>query len=111
MLGIEYDYSMGYATHLGFRAGTSHSFVWYDLLREKTTELNVTPFCFMDATAHYELKLSADEAFSRLHAMQQLLQKINGTLITVFHNFSLGTDKEWEGWQEKYASFLHSILP
>lgn len=109
-LGIEQDYSMGYATHLGFRAGTSHSFTWYDLLHETTTNLSVTPFCFMDATAHYELKLSAEEAFSRLEAMQQQLQKINGTLVTVFHNFSLGTDNEWEGWQERYALFLQSIV-
>jgi hypothetical protein len=108
-LGIELDYSMGYATHLGFRAGTSHRYSWYDLLHETATELTVIPFCFMDATAHYELKLNAVEAFDRLTAMQQRLQKINGTLITVFHNFSLGTDKDWEGWQEKYTLFLQSM--
>lgn len=105
-LGITEDYSMGYGTHLGFRAGTSQPFPWYDLEQEQATELMVVPFCFMDATAHYELGLTAEAAFERLHAMAGILQKVNGTLVTVFHNFSLGTDPEWPGWREQYALWI-----
>lgn len=107
--GITHDYSMGYATHLGFRAGTAHSFPWYDLLQESATGLRITPFCFMDATAHYELQLSAPEAFDRLYEMSSTLQQTGGTLTTVFHNFSLGTAQEWDGWKELYEQLFRRV--
>ncbi|PZF72946.1 hypothetical protein DN068_11080 [Taibaiella soli] len=107
--GITADYSMGYGAHLGFRAGTGNSFNWYDLQKEEETSLRVYPFCFMDTTAHYEQKLTPDLAFERLRQMALRLQNCNSTLITVFHNFSLGTDPEWKGWHNAYERFLRFI--
>lgn len=105
-LGIQQDYSMGYGTHLGFRAGTSRPFYWFDLEKNEQTTVQVFPFCFMDTSAHYELKLSTDEAFLKLGNIKSELEKIGGLLITIFHNFSLGTDQEWNGWSDAYAKFL-----
>ena len=104
--GITDDYSMGYGTHTGFRAGTSHSFLWYDLANEETTALHIHPFCFMDTTAHYDLKLSPSAAFERLRLLEETLQKLGGRLTTIFHNFSLGTDIEWRGWRQAYEEFV-----
>lgn len=102
------DYSMGYGSHLGFRAGTGSSFLWYDLIKEKTTPIRTHPFCFMDTTAHYEMGLSVEQAFATLNAMRHILQQCGSTLVTVFHNFSLGTDQEWTGWNEAYGEFMGS---
>ncbi len=104
--GITDDHSMGYGAHLGFRAGTGSSFLWYDLENEATTALRVHPFCFMDTTAHFENKLNAQQAFEKLAAMARLLQRTGSTLTTVFHNFSLGTDDQWRGWKQAYEQFL-----
>lgn len=104
--GIRKEYSMGYATHLGFRAGTSQPFSWYDLRAEQQTGLQVFPFCFMDTSARFELGLSAAQSFEKLHQLQSTLQHTGGLLITVFHNFSLGTDPGWQGWRERYAAFI-----
>jgi len=41
--GFTDEYSMGYGTVNGFRASTSHSFLWYDLEKETTTDLRVHP--------------------------------------------------------------------
>lgn len=107
--GITEDYSMGYGTHLGFRAGTGSSFMWYDLEQDLKTNLRVFPFCFMDTTAHYEAGLTTQQAFEKLEAMSKLLEQTGSKLITVFHNFSLGTDDEWTGWRQAYELFLHSM--
>jgi hypothetical protein len=104
--GITDDYSMGYGSHLGFRAGTGASFYWYDLQKETTTSLRIHPFCFMDTTAHYEQKLNVQDAFNKLHAMAHILEQTGSTLVTVFHNFSLGTAHEWKGWRHAYETFL-----
>lgn len=104
--GIQADYSMGYSTTFGFRAGTSHSFLWYDLKNEQVTTLRIYPFCFMDTTAHYDLELSVGEAFKQLETMKEKLQQTGGVLTTVLHNFSLGTDAEWKGWSNAYEHFI-----
>jgi hypothetical protein len=105
--GITDDYSMGYGAHLGFRAGTGSSFMWYDVERDVVTTLRIHPFCFMDSTAHHEQKLTVGEAFDALKTMGCILQKTGSTLTTVFHNFSLGTSREWKGWRQAYEHFLH----
>ena len=104
--GITDDRSMGYSTALGFRAGTGHSFLWYDLQNETTAALRIHPFCFMDTTAHFDLKLSPEESFFRLRQMWDSVQSCHGALTTIFHNFSLGSDAEWVGWRDAYAGFL-----
>jgi hypothetical protein len=106
---ITQDYSMGYGTHLGFRAGTGSSFLWYDLEHDVATQLRIFPFCFMDTTAQYEVKLTATEAMERLQAMTRILQRTGSTLITVYHNFSLGTDEGWKGWRNAYEQFVESV--
>jgi hypothetical protein len=106
--GIKEDYSMGYGSQLGFRAGTGNSFLWYDVANETITTLRVHPFCFMDTTAHYDMKLSVSEAFERLNAMRTLSEKTGSVMTTIFHNFSLGTDPEWKGWRHAYEHFLQT---
>ncbi len=104
--GIEADFSMGYSTYFGFRAGTSHSFLWYDLTDEYVTTLRVHPFAFMDSTAHYDLGLPAEDAFSRLRQMCARLEPCGGRLVTILHNYSLGTEPEWNGWRQAYERFV-----
>lgn len=107
--GIKDDYSMGYGTALGFRAGTGQSFSWYDLEKEEVTPLRIHPFCFMDTTAHYDLGLDRASAFSRLRQMKDRLEACGSVLTTVFHNFSLGTEPEWGGWRESYEQFILAL--
>ncbi|WP_276132916.1 polysaccharide deacetylase family protein [Polluticoccus soli] len=109
-IGISNDYSMGYGTHLGFRAGTGQSFFWFDIQSDKQSPLRVHPFCFMDTTAHFDHGLTVDAAFEKLYEMAQRLKACNSQLTTIFHNFSLGTDKQWSGWKEAYSAFVQKII-
>lgn len=107
--GVSDDYSMGYPVALGFRAGTSQPFNYYDLENEKSTPLRLHPFCFMDTTALYDLNLPVETAFEKLKAMEQELKLYGGNLTTVFHNFSLGTAPEWQDWWNAYRDFVLNI--
>jgi hypothetical protein len=104
--GIRDDYSMGYPDALGFRAGTSYSFNWYDLEQETSTRLRIHPFCFMDTTARDYLGLSAQEAFQQLQELKKNLMATGGILTTVFHNFSLGTAADWPHWRDEYERWI-----
>ena len=108
--GIHHDHSMGYGCINGFRASYTNSFQWYDLKNEKQTELTIHPFCFMDANAYYEQKLSAEEALVEMMQYYEVIKSVNGTMITLWHNSFLGTAKEFEGWRDVYESFVEAVM-
>jgi hypothetical protein len=110
-MGMCEDWTMGYGSKLGFRAGTGRSFYWYDLQEEKATPLRIHPFCFMDSTAHFEEKLTVNEAFKVLVKMRDALVKTRSVLTLVFHNFSLGNDEQWSGWARAYQQFVEQEQP
>jgi hypothetical protein len=104
--GIKKDFSMGYGNVNGFRASIASSFYWYDLENEQQTDLLLFPFCYMDANSFYEQKLSAQQAIGELMQYYYAIKKVNGLMITIFHNHLLGTDQSFAGWKEAYEVFL-----
>ncbi|HWJ91434.1 MAG TPA: polysaccharide deacetylase family protein [Flavisolibacter sp.] len=105
-LDIHHDYSMGYGSINGFRASVTTPFLWYDLKHEETSKLLLHPFCFMDANAYYEQKLSAQKAFDELMEFYRVIKSVNGKMVTIWHNSFLGTDKAFAGWRDMYAEFV-----
>jgi hypothetical protein len=104
--GIDRDFSMGYGGANGFRASIASSFYWYDLEEEKQTELHVFPFCFMDANSFYEHQQTPAATFSELMGYYRKIKRVNGLMITVWHNHFFGTDPLFSGWKEVYEVFL-----
>ena len=107
--GITDDHSMGYGSINGFRASVASAFYWYDLEKEEQTSLRIHPFCFMEANSFYEQKLSSQEAYTELMHYCTQCKLVNGTLITIWHNNFLGTDKIFEGWRELYEAFIMQL--
>ncbi len=104
--GITRDYSMGYGSVNGFRASVASSFQWFDLEINSVTPLVIFPFCFMDTNAFFQQKLSEREAYDELKHYYTILKKINGLLITIWHNNFLGSDKKTTQWKEMYELFM-----
>ncbi len=108
--GITADYSMGYGSINGFRASVAAAFYWYDLQKDEATTLRIHPFCFMEANSFYEQKLTANEAFDELMQFYVVCKNIGGTLITIWHNNTIGSGKIYKGWGEIYERFLKKIM-
>ena len=108
--GIRKDFSMGYATVNGFRASVSVPFLWFDLIADRKTELMIYPFCFMDANSYYEQKLTPQEAYQELIEYYERVKKVNGTLITIWHNNILSTLPEMQGWREMFETFMKDTV-
>lgn len=107
-LGITKDYSMGYGTINGFRASTSHPFFWYDLQKEETTTLEISPFAWMDANSIFEQKDTTEKALQELQMMYDATQKTGGTFISICHNHLMGLDESGRKWWGVYEQFLRS---
>ena len=108
-IDIKEEYSMGYGSINGFRASIASSFFWYDLEKEANTSLLLHPFCFMDANAYYEKKMSSRQALDELQRFYKEVKNINGTMITIWHNNILGTSPEFTRWREAYEKFIQII--
>jgi len=108
--GIEKDFSMGYGSINGFRASVCSSFYWYDLEREEKTSLQLYPFCFMDANSLFEQKHSPQQAYLELVQYYEIIKKVNGVCISIWHNSLLGTGSENKGWPEMFELFMKETV-
>ena len=108
-LEIDEDYSMGYASHVGFRASTCTPFYFYDLDFEIQTPLKIFPFALMDTTLNDYLKLTPKQSLGKIRDLKNEVKQVNGTFITLFHNESLSNYLRWRGWKRVYGSMLKIV--
>lgn len=98
--GIQEDYTMGYASQVGFRASTAHAFPWFDLSRNQQTDLWLYPFQIMDGTMKNYLKLDKKESIELGKKLIKTTAEYQGTFILLWHNSSFSSIGNWEGWEE-----------
>ena len=108
-LEIKEEYSMGYASHFGFRASTCTPFYFYDLDFEIQTPLKVFPFAAMDSTLKDYLNFTPKRAFNTIIKLAKEVRSVDGTLITIFHNESVGGSGRWRGWGRIYETLLMEL--
>ena len=108
--GIRFDYSMGYAADLGFRAGTALPFSWFDLDSNRVTELTLCPFQVMDVTLRHYLAVSPAEATVLCDDLVAQVKSTGGAFCTLWHNSSFAPDwRTPEDWTTFYFDLLRRI--
>ena len=100
---------MGYADHVGFGAGTSSSFNFYNLEKEEETKLRITPFCVMDRTLKDYLKLDQILAFELIQELIDQIHKYGGNFVSIWHNESFSGKGEWKNWDQLYLKMLKEL--
>ena len=108
-LDISDDYTMGFASQAGFRAGIADTFRFYDLENDMVTNLRVHPFALMDGTMRDYLNLDVEASYALAKQLVDEVKAVNGTFIYLTHNETLGGEKRWQGWPEMYRQLLEYI--
>jgi len=108
--GITHDYSMGFPSHPGFRAGTSYSFHFFDLLNNSATNLLLHPFSVMDISLKKYLQLNPDKAFLVIQDIVNSVKCVNGNFISIWHNESLSYLDDWKNWNTVYKNMIKFIF-
>jgi len=108
--GITDDYSMGYASQIGFRASICTSFLFYDLEMENTTTLRLHPFAAMEGTLRDYNKLNSEESIKMYQEVIDEVKQVGGTYISIWHNESLSDEKRWKGWRAVYEKMIEYAL-
>ena len=108
-LDISDDYTMGFASQAGFRAGIADTFRFYDLENDMVTNLRVHPFALMDGTMRDYLNLDVDTSLALAKQLVDEVKAVGGTFIYLTHNETLGGEKRWVGWPEMYRQLLEYV--
>lgn len=102
-LGITDDYSMGYASLNGFRAGISIPFYFFDLIDNREKELKIHPFMFMDTAMQDYMGISPEDYLSFVEPLKKRVNFYGGCLTGVWHNYALSNNIEK---QEAFLSII-----
>lgn len=105
-LDITDDYTMGFASQVGFRASICTPFNFYDLDMELETKLKVHPFAVMEGTLKYYMKVRPEDAMSKIRPLIDEVKAVNGMFMSLWHNDTLNDQKLWKGWQKVYVEMV-----
>lgn len=108
-LGVREDHTEGHAALAGFRGGFSRPRPWYDLEREKITELMLCPFAAMDATLNRYMGLEPDAAATHVSTLADTVRTMGGAFRLLWHNETLVPDGDWKGWDSAYPNVLEVL--
>ena len=109
--GIKDDYTMGYSETIGFRAGISVPYPFYDLDRDMETVLTIHPFCVMDTTLQKYMRQTPEEAVATYGRLVETVRKVGGDFCCILHNQNLSEFFGWQGWRKVYEKMLDIAKP
>lgn len=87
-MGMQYDSTLGYAGHIGFRCGTCREYPFYNLDTQSEMKLKIRPLLVMDATILTEqyMGLTDEEAFARVKHLKEICRAYKGNFSLLWHN-------------------------
>ena len=105
-LDITDDYTMGFASQVGFRASICSPFNFYDLDMDLETNLKIHPFAVMEGTLKYYMKVHREDAMQKIKPLIDEVKAVNGEFVSLWHNDSLSNQKIWLGWSSVYEEMV-----
>lgn len=105
-LNISKDYSMGYSSQAGFRAGLCSSFRFFNLKTNTKTSLEIIPFAIMDACFIHYLKTDQQNALAIIKKIIQSVKEVNGLFVSLWHNENLFELKFENSWRNVFEQML-----
>lgn len=98
-LEVTNDYSMGYPETIGFRAGTSTPYLFYDINMEITTPLRIHPYIFHSQVCHTK---TAEEIRHQISVVLRELKLVQAPFVSIFKN------RDFSEYYDK--AFYYSLL-
>jgi len=105
--GVHIDSTMGFAEQEGFRNGTCHPFLPYDLDKDEPIPLWEVPLAAMDGTLAFYRGMNAADAERRLGDLAEIIRRYEGMAAFLFHNI-IYDDHDFPGWGGIFDRFARN---
>ncbi len=88
---FQYDSTLGYADYSGFRCGTCHSYVLWDINKSECLSIKEQPLILMEKTlvSKQYMNCSFDEAKCQIKKLREACKCVNGNFVFLWHNSEL----------------------
>jgi hypothetical protein len=107
-LGFQYDTTLGFSAHEGFRNSYCHPFKLFDFEKDCTIDLWEFPLNIMDVTLFSYQSYNPDQARRQCRMIIDEVQKFQGVLSVLWHN-SFFDDLTYPGVSQFYKDLLSDI--
>jgi hypothetical protein len=108
--GVDYDSTLGYADHVGFRCGTCFEYSGYDPVTKKILPIRIRPLIAMECTviaSRYMNMGTGQAALKKLLQLKSTCAAVKGCFTLLWHNSQLQNSAE----RALYRSVLtHSCI-
>lgn len=86
--GIDYDTTLSYADHIGFRCGICYEYSTFNLKRRKCLKLKELPLIVMECTAldKMYMNLNDSDVLKRVIRLKHICKKYSGNFVLLWHN-------------------------
>ncbi len=105
VLEFQYDATLGFAEHEGFRMGICHPYHAYDIEMDSPLKLWEIPLLVMDDTLKSYRNLRPDEAFKQIEKLLITVRKYAGVAVLLFHN-SCYDEFDFPGWGKMFEKTM-----
>jgi hypothetical protein len=106
-VGLEYDSSLTFADHEGFRCGTCHPYRPFDFEQNRELDIWEAPLIVMDGTLRTYRGLTPEQGEASVRELARRCREVEGTFTLLWHNSSLSGD--WDEWGDAYERMLSDL--
>lgn len=95
----QFDSTVAYSDHIGFRAGTCHSFTMFDPVNQRILKLRQRPLILMECSLisnHYMGLGYTKEAYNMISTIKSRVRKVGGNFTFLWHNSHLLSESDFE---------------
>ncbi len=104
--GLDYDSTLSYADHAGFRCGVCYEYPVFNLQKRQTLRLRERPLIVMEGTLFDYMGLSYEDALQLLSWLGRRCRLYGGELVLLWHNSYLLTRRHKEVYLQSLLALL-----
>ncbi len=97
--GLDYDTTLGFSDHAGFRCGVCHEYPVFDLERRAPLGLRERPLVAMEVSLSGYMGLSWPRAAERIRALGETCRRYGGDFTLLWHNSTLLTVRQRQAYR------------
>ena len=103
-----YDSTMGYADHVGFRAGICTPYKPFDIISRREIDIIELPLVVMDTSLINYQKTNTDDALETIKEIIDEIDRVKGMIVLLWHNHLLL--ESMPNWRFVYENTLKYLV-